>query len=79
MERKVRDSCGNSESKETPQAQVRRGGSWSARGKRVPEVEINVQICTSKKIDKPLVIIQGVLITTLFFYYRLIVPWYVLG
>ncbi|MBR8643756.1 hypothetical protein KEH51_00125 [[Brevibacterium] frigoritolerans] len=49
MERKVRDSCGKSESRETPQAQVRRGGSRTARGKRVPEVEINVQICASKK------------------------------
>ncbi|MFF2457275.1 hypothetical protein [Peribacillus simplex] len=28
--------------KETPQAQKRRGGSRTARGKRVPEVEINV-------------------------------------
>ncbi|MGV2446917.1 UNVERIFIED_CONTAM: hypothetical protein FO527_22875, partial [Bacillus sp. ATCC 13368] len=39
--------------RETPQAQVRRGGSRTARGKRVPEVEINVQICTSQKnVDK---------------------------
>ncbi|MBR8645627.1 hypothetical protein KEH51_21205 [[Brevibacterium] frigoritolerans] len=29
----------NSESKETPQAQLRRGGSRTARGKRVPEVK----------------------------------------
>ncbi|MEB2493386.1 hypothetical protein SOP93_19770, partial [Peribacillus frigoritolerans] len=36
---------------ETPQAQRRRGGSRTARGKRVPEVEINVQICTSKKTE----------------------------
>ncbi|MGV2447718.1 UNVERIFIED_CONTAM: hypothetical protein FO527_27230, partial [Bacillus sp. ATCC 13368] len=35
--------------RETPQAQLRRGGSRTARGKRVPEVEINVQICTSQK------------------------------
>ncbi len=50
----MRDSCGNSESKgETPQAQVRRGGSRTARGKRVPEVEINVKICKTKKtVDK---------------------------
>ncbi|MBX9955740.1 hypothetical protein H7T43_12545 [Peribacillus simplex] len=40
MERKVRDSCGKSVARETPQA--RRGGSLTARGKRVPEVEIDV-------------------------------------
>ncbi|MEP9408448.1 hypothetical protein ABKP09_19215 [Peribacillus frigoritolerans] len=49
----VRDSCGNSSPRETPQAQVRRGGSRAARGKRVPYVPINVQICISKKtVDK---------------------------
>ncbi|MFC9600066.1 hypothetical protein ACFTQL_19665, partial [Peribacillus butanolivorans] len=32
--------------RETPQAQRRRGGSLTARGKRVPEVEINVRIFT---------------------------------
>ncbi|MDQ7863264.1 hypothetical protein RCO48_26120 [Peribacillus frigoritolerans] len=47
MERKVRDSCGNCESKETPTgASAPRA---DRRGKRVPEVEINVQICTSQK------------------------------
>ncbi|MDQ7862889.1 hypothetical protein RCO48_23245 [Peribacillus frigoritolerans] len=48
MEQGVRDSCGNSESKGDPQAQVRRGR--TARGKRVPVVEINVQnLKTNKK------------------------------
>ncbi|MCU6601512.1 hypothetical protein OCO53_13645 [Peribacillus frigoritolerans] len=44
MERKVRDSCGKASQRETPQAQKRRGGFRTARGKRVPEVESNVQI-----------------------------------
>ncbi|MEC0276534.1 hypothetical protein P4706_26325 [Peribacillus castrilensis] len=52
MERKVRDSCGKSESGETPQAQIRRGGSRTARGKRVPGVEINVQI-NKNRLNKP--------------------------
>ncbi|MES1042776.1 hypothetical protein FOA20_25860 [Peribacillus simplex] len=43
LERKVRDSCGNTRQRETPQAQVRRGGSRTARGKRVPGVEINIR------------------------------------
>ncbi|WP_347939897.1 hypothetical protein AAEY33_18355 [Peribacillus simplex] len=34
---------------ETPQAQRRRGGSRTARGKRVPGVEINVQIVQAIK------------------------------
>ncbi|KON68007.1 hypothetical protein AKG34_03690 [Peribacillus butanolivorans] len=34
---------------ETPQAQWRRGGSRTARGKRVPGVEINGQILKAKK------------------------------
>ncbi|MCO0600711.1 hypothetical protein NGI46_25625, partial [Peribacillus butanolivorans] len=33
--------------RETPQAQRRRGGSLTARGKRVPGVEINVRIFTT--------------------------------
>ncbi|MDQ7863302.1 hypothetical protein RCO48_26415 [Peribacillus frigoritolerans] len=41
----VRDSCGNSESKGDPQAQVRRGR--TARGKRVPGG--NVQFVQAKK------------------------------
>ncbi|PRS44177.1 hypothetical protein C6W19_00145 [Bacillus sp. RJGP41] len=49
MERKVRDSCGESVAGETPQAQRRRGGSRTARGKRVPGVEINVQIAQTPK------------------------------
>ncbi|MFJ5749546.1 hypothetical protein ACQKOM_06930 [Peribacillus frigoritolerans] len=40
MERKVRDSCGKSASKGDP-AGLRRGGSRTARGKRVPGVENN--------------------------------------
>ncbi|MDM5307829.1 hypothetical protein QUF77_20115 [Peribacillus frigoritolerans] len=48
MKRKVRDSCGNSVAWETPQA--RRGGSRTARGKRVPEVEINIPILQTQKM-----------------------------
>ncbi|MBR8644684.1 hypothetical protein KEH51_10115 [[Brevibacterium] frigoritolerans] len=44
----VRDSCGNSESKGDPTGQMRRVR--TVRGKRVPYVPINVQICTSKKM-----------------------------
>ncbi|MGE8021111.1 hypothetical protein ACQKOM_19760 [Peribacillus frigoritolerans] len=44
--RKVRDSCGKSVSGGDP-AGLSRGP--TARGKRVPEAEINVQIRTSKK------------------------------
>jgi len=40
LERKVRDSCGKSVSMGDPAGQ-RRGGSRTARGKRVPGVEIN--------------------------------------
>ncbi|RRN73809.1 hypothetical protein EI200_03720 [Peribacillus simplex] len=47
MKRKVRDSCGKARPGETPQAQRRRGR--TARGKRVPGVEINVQICLQYK------------------------------
>ncbi|WP_343929291.1 hypothetical protein [Peribacillus frigoritolerans] len=47
MERKVRDSCGKNVSRETPQAQRRRGR--TARGKRVPEEEIDVQIAQNLK------------------------------
>ncbi len=51
MERKVRDSCGKSESRGDPAGESR-GGSPTARGKRVPGVEINVQIVQAIKIDK---------------------------
>ncbi|MDM5282820.1 UNVERIFIED_CONTAM: hypothetical protein FO527_23410 [Bacillus sp. ATCC 13368] len=50
MERKVRDSCGKSVSSETPQAHRRRGGSRTARGKRVPGVEINVAVGIRKSV-----------------------------
>ncbi|TKH02573.1 hypothetical protein FC682_21735 [Peribacillus simplex] len=40
MERKARDFCGKSVARGDPQAQKRRGGSRTARGKRVPGVEI---------------------------------------
>jgi hypothetical protein len=45
----VRDSCGKSASRETPQAQAE-----EARGKRVPGAEINVQIvhAIKKTVDK---------------------------
>ncbi|MGG0409502.1 hypothetical protein [Peribacillus simplex] len=46
MERKVRDSCGKSVSGENPHAKRRRGGSRTARGKRVPGVEIKVILST---------------------------------
>ncbi|MFJ5747719.1 hypothetical protein ACIP97_03845 [Peribacillus frigoritolerans] len=38
----VRDSCGKSESRGDPAGARRRGGSRTARGKRVPYVPINV-------------------------------------
>ncbi|PKF89595.1 hypothetical protein CW306_09875 [Bacillus sp. BA3] len=41
MERKVRDSCGKSASKGDPTGAKRRGVSRTARGKRVPGVEIH--------------------------------------
>ncbi|MDQ7861648.1 hypothetical protein RCO48_13470 [Peribacillus frigoritolerans] len=44
MERKVRDSCGNASPRETPQAQSAEEAPRTARGKRVPGVEINGQI-----------------------------------
>ncbi|MGG4266638.1 hypothetical protein [Peribacillus simplex] len=43
MERKVETPAGKARQRETPQAESR-GGSLTARGKRVPGVEINVQI-----------------------------------
>ncbi|MFJ5747650.1 hypothetical protein ACIP97_03495 [Peribacillus frigoritolerans] len=49
MERKVRDSCGKSESKGDPAGAKRRGGSRTARGKRVPGVEINGSSFTNQK------------------------------
>ncbi|MGE8017686.1 hypothetical protein ACQKOM_02000 [Peribacillus frigoritolerans] len=48
MERKVQDSCGKSVSWGDP-AGASRGGSPTARGKRVPGVEINVQILQPQK------------------------------
>ncbi|MDQ7860819.1 hypothetical protein RCO48_06395 [Peribacillus frigoritolerans] len=50
MERKVQTPAGKAVSGETPQES--RGGSPTARGKRVPEVEINVPIVQAIKIDK---------------------------
>jgi hypothetical protein len=47
----VRDSCGKSASRGDPAGESR-GGSPTARGKRVPGVEINVQIVQAIKIDK---------------------------
>ncbi len=41
LERKVRDSCGKCVSRGDPAGAKRRGGSRTARGKRVPVVEIN--------------------------------------
>ncbi|MGG4267382.1 hypothetical protein, partial [Peribacillus simplex] len=46
-------SCGKSASRGDPAGEGEsRGGSPTARGKRVPEVEINVQIVQTIKIDK---------------------------
>ncbi|CAH0191669.1 hypothetical protein SRABI133_01677 [Peribacillus simplex] len=47
----VRDSCGKSASRGDPAGESR-GGSPTARGKRVPYVPINVQIVQAIKIDK---------------------------
>ncbi|MGV2444307.1 UNVERIFIED_CONTAM: hypothetical protein FO527_09405 [Bacillus sp. ATCC 13368] len=47
----VRDSCGKSASRGDPAGESR-GGSPTARGKRVPYVPINVQIVQTIKIDK---------------------------
>ena len=47
----VRDSCGKSASRGDPAGESR-GGSPTTRGKRVPGVEINVQIVQAIKIDK---------------------------
>ncbi len=47
----VRDSCGKSASRGDPAGESQ-GGSPTARGKRVPVVEINVQIVQAIKIDK---------------------------
>ncbi|MGE8019715.1 hypothetical protein ACQKOM_12490 [Peribacillus frigoritolerans] len=44
MERVYETPAGKASQGETPQAQKRRGGFRTARGKRVPEVESNVQI-----------------------------------
>ncbi|MFJ5751762.1 hypothetical protein ACIP97_24830 [Peribacillus frigoritolerans] len=44
MERKVRDSCGKSVAKGDTEGESQ-GGSRTARGKRVPVVEVNDQIC----------------------------------
>ncbi|MDQ7860196.1 hypothetical protein RCO48_01430 [Peribacillus frigoritolerans] len=47
----VRDSCGKNASRGDPAGESR-GGSPTARGKRVPYVPINVQIVQAIKIDK---------------------------
>ncbi|AZV60237.1 hypothetical protein AM232_08245 [Bacillus sp. FJAT-21352] len=47
----VRDSCGKSASRGDPAGESR-GGSPTARGKRVPYVPINVKIVQAIKIDK---------------------------
>ncbi|MFJ5747945.1 hypothetical protein ACIP97_04985 [Peribacillus frigoritolerans] len=52
MERKARDSCGKSESWGDPTSAKRQGGSRTARGKRVPGVEINVPILQTHFVDK---------------------------
>ncbi|MFB5933164.1 hypothetical protein ACE8FZ_07605 [Peribacillus frigoritolerans] len=54
MERKVRDSCGKARQGETPQVRRRRGGSPTARGKRVPGVEIQRLkiVLTLKRLNK---------------------------
>ncbi|MDQ7863848.1 hypothetical protein RCO48_30595 [Peribacillus frigoritolerans] len=49
MERKVQTPAGKACPGETPQAQRCRGGFRTARGKRVPVVEINVQIVQTLK------------------------------
>ncbi|MDQ7860845.1 hypothetical protein RCO48_06655 [Peribacillus frigoritolerans] len=51
MERKVRDSCGKSASQGDPRRRKPRRLP-TARGKRVPEVEIDVPIVQAIKIDK---------------------------
>ncbi|MEC0273535.1 MULTISPECIES: hypothetical protein [Peribacillus] len=48
LERKVRDSCGKTCPRESPQAQGAEEASRTARGKRVPGVEINISILTLK-------------------------------
>jgi len=48
MERVCEIPAGIASPRETPQAQM--AGGRNARGKRVPEEEINVQICKSKKM-----------------------------
>ncbi|AZV63291.1 hypothetical protein DOZ91_23985 [Peribacillus frigoritolerans] len=53
MERKVRDSCGKSVARETHRRKERRGGSPTARGKRVPGGEINAQILQPLKKKVP--------------------------
>ena len=49
MERVCETPAGKASPGETPQAQRRRGGSRTARGKRVPVEEINVQIVQTAK------------------------------
>ncbi|MBT2668338.1 hypothetical protein J7J00_23135, partial [Bacillus sp. ISL-4] len=49
--RQARACCGKSASRGDPAGESR-GGSPTARGKRVPGVEINVQIVQAIKIDK---------------------------
>ncbi|MGE7605347.1 hypothetical protein ACQKML_01955 [Peribacillus frigoritolerans] len=52
MERKARDSCGKCEARGDPAGAKHRGGSRTARGKRVPGVEINGSSSTNKKTCK---------------------------
>ncbi|MGJ3195460.1 hypothetical protein ABEI85_12925 [Peribacillus castrilensis] len=61
MERKVRDSCGKSASRETPQVRRRRGGSPTDRGKRVPGVEIQRLkiVLTLKRLNKVFFVLKN--------------------
>ncbi|MCU6602381.1 hypothetical protein OCO53_18090 [Peribacillus frigoritolerans] len=58
MERKVRDSCGKSVAKGDP-AGERRGGTRTARGKRVPGVEIITHTHFQKLVPFPLTVCQA--------------------
>ncbi|MBR8645385.1 hypothetical protein KEH51_18085 [[Brevibacterium] frigoritolerans] len=48
MERRVRDSCGNSRTKETPQAQGAPRRLGPPAESECPTFQSNVQICTKK-------------------------------
>ncbi|MEP9407746.1 hypothetical protein ABKP09_15630 [Peribacillus frigoritolerans] len=58
MERKVRDSCGKSVAKGDPTGE-RRGGSRTARGKRVPGVEIITHTPFQKSAPFPPTVCQA--------------------